>query len=73
MAIKDISQVCGRCGGDGIEEITQADPPAPPTTATCGGCDGAGFLITGQLDDDLIDKLNDMENKINDIFELVSP
>ena len=72
MAIKDISVVCDRCGGDGMEEVTKVDPPAPPVLETCGACDGAGYLITGQLDDDLIDKLNDMDNKLDDIFEKVN-
>jgi hypothetical protein len=55
-----------------MEEVTKTDPPAPPVLETCGGCDGVGYLITGQLDDDLITKLNDMEDKINDIFEKVN-
>jgi len=72
VAIKDISQVCDRCGGDGIEETSVADPPAPPTTRTCEACDGVGFTIHGQLDDDLIDFLNDLKDKVDDIFEKVN-
>jgi len=72
VGIKDISQVCDRCGGHGIEEVTRVDPPAPPTTATCGGCKGAGFTIQGQLDDDLIDFLNNLKDKVDDIFEKVN-
>ncbi len=72
MAIKDISVVCDRCGGDGLEEVTKVDPPASPVEETCGACDGAGFLITGQLDDDLIDFLNDLKTKVDDIFEKVN-
>lgn len=72
MAIKDISMVCGRCGGDGIEETSTTDPPASPTTRTCEACGGAGITVHGQLDDDLIDFLNDLKDKVDDIFEKVN-
>lgn len=68
MSIEQVWTHCDPCQGTG-------------TRGTAGGgggeqcqyCEGTGKMLAHTLDSDLIDKLNDMEDKINDIFELVSP
>lgn len=69
--MKEITKSCDSCGGLGYESGESVDPPGPVQTE-CKKCAGTGILPHGQLSDDLIDMLNDMNNKINDIFEKVN-
>jgi hypothetical protein len=62
------------CGGTGLID-GQPDPECGGTGLiaddVCGFCNGAYTVGFGMLDDDLIDLLNDIKNKCNDIFEKV--
>lgn len=72
--------VCSQCGGDGLFN-PGADPGNPGTVScTWPGCTNAptGRLVVGQLNldpglDDVMDRINDLEEKLNDIIELLQP
>jgi hypothetical protein len=68
--MKEITKDCDSCGGLGYESGESGDPPES-TQTECSKCAGTGILPHGQLSDDLIDMLNDMNNKIDDIKEKI--
>ena len=71
--MKEIYTRCSPCGGTGIEFIsTHVDGQNGKTDITCRTCNGTGLRSNLSLSDDLMDFLNDMNNKINDIFEKVN-
>ena len=67
MSIKEITAQCNTCNGQGQGNTVDGNP-----LGTCLSCGGSGRIAVHLLDDDFIDKLNDIENKVNDIFELLS-
>lgn len=72
--MKEIIKVCPGCGGTGTNPGYTAPPggsPVPVDT-TCLKCQGAGTLPNGELSDDLIDFLNDLRDKVDDILEKVN-
>ena len=69
--MKVINIVCYACGGAGQETNPVGDPPVM-VEKDCPVCSGSGVRVSGQLSDDLIDFLKDMNDKINDIFEKVN-
>ena len=70
---RDINSVCPQCGGTGKEKITvPAGEGTEVIEITCRRCNGTKIVSNSWLDDDLIDMLEDMQNKINDIFEKVN-
>lgn len=60
---------CSRCDGEGIDSTTGI---------TCIGCHGTGTITAGwyqavEIQQEVMqDKLNDIMNKCNDIFEKVN-
>ena len=69
--MKEIIKKCQQCGGAG--QLT--DPvgiPPEMVESDCVMCLGTGVQNHGFLSDDLIDLLQDMNDKINDIFEKVN-
>ena len=64
---------CSQCGGSGEKRITTlVGEEEVVSLITCPPCAGSGRLSNTSLDSDLIDLLNDMNNRINDIFEKVN-
>jgi DnaJ-class molecular chaperone len=66
---------CQVCGGDGAISENRVDPVTKVetwVTVVCSKCAGTGYVAWGNLSDDLIDLLNDIKDKCNDIFEKVS-
>jgi len=70
--MKNISSSCSKCT-DGVETVTviQGDNEVI-TERTCTTCSGTGLRSTLSLSDDLIDILNDIKDKVDDIFEKVN-
>lgn len=67
--MKQISTSCSKCI-DGVESVTRmVDEESITEEITCRTCGGSRLRSTLFLSDDLIDLLNDMNNKIDDIFE----
>lgn len=66
--MKAIKAVCHACGGAGQLTNPVGYPPVL-VEKDCEACLGDGFRVHGELSDDLIDLLQDMNDKINDIFE----
>lgn len=67
-----IVEECKRCEGSGSEDIGKDIQGNPINPITCRKCSGVGTISTSSLHPDLIDLLNGMNNKINDIFEKVN-
>ena len=70
MELKCISISCPQCSGTGTESIGHiVDDEMVYEDITCRRCLGQTRTTTMCLNDDLIDLLNDMNNKIDDILE----
>ena len=67
--LQKIIRICRRCTGSGEETIGNDVDGNPFDSITCRKCGGVGEISTSSLHPDLIDLLNDMNNKINDILE----
>ena len=68
--MKAIIIPCNECGGTGSRTGETNSPSGPvPFDVPCQRCAGDGSLLCGYLSDDLVDKLNSIMNKCNDIFE----
>ncbi len=76
--MREITQDCPACGGTGRETGLAPNSGGPPTPYDnpCSRCQGVGKLLYGYLSEDLMtfladleDKVNDVKNKCNDIFE----
>lgn len=64
---------CSPCGGSGQETVsTIVDNIPVEELITCRTCKGEGKISNSSLDNDLIDLLRDMSDKIQDIFEKVN-
>ena len=71
MAIYKILKICDSCGGDGIRQIVTGSDTWG--MEGCGACLTTGKQEIGHVDlTDLEDKIDDVINKCNDIFEKVS-
>lgn len=71
--MKELTKKCDSCGGTGSNTGEKPGNGEPfPYEIQCQKCEGGGNISIGELSDNLIDFLNDMNNKINDIFEKVS-
>ena len=72
--MKQITRNCAPCGGTGREMGVALGSEGEPTPYDnpCGKCGGTGKLPHSELSDDLIDFLNDLKNKVDDIFEKVN-
>lgn len=68
MALSDVYRDCDGCGGTGEESGMSGIPPAP-ATVPCAKCSGTGRLTLGHISEDLITLFNDMNDKLNDIKE----
>ena len=72
---KRIVKVCPGCGGDGLTVKNQAlrDPGDQDVfeEEPCAKCGATGFLPFGELNDDLITMLTDMQETLADIKEKV--
>lgn len=67
--MEKISTTCSRCV-NGVEQIHSiVGGEEVFEEITCRTCGGSALVSHLSLSSDLIDKLNDMHNKINDIFE----
>ena len=66
--MKEIKAECYACGGAGQLTNPVGNPPVMVET-DCKVCSGTGYRVHSNLSDDLIDLLQDMNDKINDIFE----
>ena len=72
MELGYIYQVCKPCGGTGERSVSGiAGDEEIRETVECSTCGGSGRRPVAGLSDDLIDLFNDMNDKINDIFEKV--
>jgi len=71
MSLNKIYRICSSCGGAGNESGTYIDKNGDiqDYNNTCGSCNGEGKFLSLELNTDLIDLLQDMNDKINDIFE----
>jgi len=71
--MKTIHNNCSRCNA-GIEtiEVPIVGGGTETVERPCIECGGSGKQVLGYLSDDLIDMLQDMQDKINDIFEKVN-
>jgi len=74
MVIKDITVPCSLCSATGVEFISTLGPEdtVVQKNITCRACLGAKVLVHMSLSDEFIDLLNDMNDKVNDIFEKVN-
>jgi len=74
MEIHDIITRCPKCAGTGVEHYdTIVDGEVVRTNdVTCRRCNGGQEVSVAKLHNDLIDLLEDMNDKINDIFEKVN-
>lgn len=61
-----ISQTCGRCEGTG--ELTVVDEHGTSSTITCPDCNGSASVEWG-TQSDVINKLNDIKQKCDDIMD----
>ena len=69
---RDINSVCPQCGGTGIEFITvPAGDGTEIVEITCRNCHGVKYVSNSWLDDELIDMLNGMNDKIDTLTEMV--
>ena len=67
--MKEIFSECPRCV-DGVETISvTTNGESIPTEITCRTCLGANKVSNLFLSDDLIDFLNDLSNRVDDILE----
>jgi hypothetical protein len=65
--MKKISTTCPKCI-DGIESITTiVNGEEVVTEITCRTCGGSGLHSSLSLSDELIDKVTDMDGKLDDI------
>jgi len=70
---KDICSECPQCTGTGQEWVTIGlGDNVQREQITCRRCNGDTKVSNQCLDDDLIDMLEDMKDKIYDIFEKVN-
>lgn len=68
MTKRDISKEYDRCGGTGFEGGN--DPiSGDPVQVQCPKCVGTGLLSIGVLEEELIDDIVDIKDKVNDINE----
>ncbi len=73
MEINKLYHFCKICRGTGTEDFNVLDNgELVPGSRVCPVCEGEGYHSNTRLSDDLISLLNDMNNKINDIFEKVN-
>ena len=72
--IQKITKECGKCHGTGTEDfIDSGDPQNPvPGIMECQDCNGDGVRHLGYLNDDLINFLEDMNEKLDSILEKVN-
>ena len=60
-----VQVICGRCGGDGIDQ--QGDNPVP-----CVTCNETGYIDRARINiDDIMDKIQDTIDKVNDVKSVV--
>lgn len=72
MADLVIKIKCGRCGGAGTDD-NRRDINGSIIPESCTSCSGTGYSTSGIIDvTDIIDLLNDIKDKTDDIFEKVS-
>ena len=72
LLIQSISTECPGCGGTGTEDYTVMEDGSPvPGTRDCTMCEGDLRISSSALHPDLIDLLNDMSDRIDDIKEKV--
>ena len=63
---------CPRCCGTGVA-IVVSGPGSTTEEDPCSKCDGLGLYSTKKIDvTDIVDLLNDILDKCNDIFEAVT-
>ena len=71
--MKEIYSSCPQCSGNGKESISSIVEGEPVNTEiTCRTCAGSTVISNLFLNKDLIDMLNDMKDKLDDIFEKVN-
>ena len=73
--MKSLTETCSGCGGTGTNPGRSYPPGGGdpnPIETTCQMCAGEGRVPHSELSDDLIDFLNDLKNKVDDIYEKVN-
>ena len=64
MAKTDITKVCGPCGGTGYSSGSDSES-GDPITNPCNKCLSVGFLVTGQIDGDLVELIESTKDKVD--------
>jgi len=73
-----VYEICRACGGDGVRTSTGSQDGTPVSTSTaCNACAGTGKFLNATLEfdpgnDDLMDKLNDIKEKVDEIIEMLN-
>lgn len=71
--MKEIFTSCSQCSGTGSENVSSIiDGETTSEEIACRTCGGEKIVSNLFLSSDLIGMLNDMKNKIDDIFEKVN-
>jgi len=67
MSNTEIQSKCMSCSGTGKTNTHDGNP-----TGDCVSCSGSGMLVSGYLSSDLVDLIQDIKDKVDDIFEKVN-
>lgn len=68
MAIGEITARCHTCTGSGKTTTSEGNP-----SGDCTSCGGTGRVVSLQLDQAFVDKINDMSTKIDALFADLNP
>ena len=70
MTKEDIQVFCGACDGRGFSDVTDEETEEV-SQADCRKCSGDGYTLMAKISSDLVDDIEDIKNKVNDIKEKI--